>query len=86
MKIPDFVDRKQLYELHDLLDEIEAVKSIEEYSVIFSYLDSSLGIKLIVQKLPKQMQEKWDTRVVNYKKRFHVLFPPFSELRHLSVK
>ena len=52
-RIPDFTDRRKLYELYDLLCEIESVKHIEDYSVIFSYLDSSLGIKPIVQKLPR---------------------------------
>ena len=77
--IPDLNIRKNLYELHDLLCEIQAVKTIDKYSVIFAYLDSSLGIKPIVQKLPRYIQEKWITRVVNYKKQLNVLFPPFSE-------
>ncbi|CAG2209609.1 unnamed protein product [Mytilus edulis] len=77
--LPNMIDRKVLYDLHDLLNEIQAVKTLREYSVIFSYLDSSLGIRPIVQKLPKFIQDKWITRVVNYKKQNQVIFPPFSE-------
>lgn len=77
--ITDFTDHKKLYELHDLLCEVQAVKAIPEYSVMFSYLDSSLGLKPIVQQLPRYLQEKWITRVVHYKKEHCVIFPPFSE-------
>lgn len=45
----------------------------------FSYLDSSLGIKPVIQKLPRHIQEKWVNRVVSYKKGNSVLFPPFAE-------
>ncbi|XP_078330327.1 uncharacterized protein LOC111129274 [Crassostrea virginica] len=77
--IQEPADRKKLYDLHDLLCEIQAIKNIDTYSVVFSYLDSSLGIKPIVQKLSKPLQDKWVTRVVNYKKQHGVLFPPFQE-------
>lgn len=79
MDLPDFMDRKKLYALHDLLTEVETVKNLSEYSTIFSYLDSSLGVKPIIQKLSKQIQEKWVTRATNYKKQHAVLFPPFAE-------
>ena len=65
--------------MHDLLCEIQAIKSIDTYSIMFSYLDSSLGIKPIVQNLSKPLKDKWVTRVVNYKKQHCVLFPPFKE-------
>lgn len=79
MDLPDFMDRKKLYALHDLLTEVETVKNLSEYSTIFSYLDSSLGVRPIIQKLSKQIQEKWVTRATNYKKQHAVLFPPFTE-------
>nr|XP_034311144.1 uncharacterized protein LOC117684166 [Crassostrea gigas] len=79
MDLPDFMDRKKLYALHDLLTEVETVKNLSEYSTIFFYLDSSLGVKPIIQKLSKQIQEKWVTRATNYKKQHAVLFPPFAE-------
>lgn len=79
MDLPDFMDRKKLYALHDLLTEVETVKNLSEYSTIFSYLDSSLGVRPIIQKLSKQIQEKWVTRATNYKKQHVVLFPPFAE-------
>lgn len=44
-----------------------------------SYLDSSLCIKPVIQKLPRHIQEKWVNRVVSYKKGNPVLFPPFAE-------
>lgn len=49
LKISDSIDRKRLFELHDLLCEIEVVKNLYQYSAIFSYLDSSFGINPIVQ-------------------------------------
>lgn len=79
MDLPDFIDRKKLYSLHDLLTEIEAVKNLDEYKCIFSYLDSSLGIKQIIHKLMRHIQKKWVTRVINYKKQNTVLFPPFTK-------
>lgn len=75
----NFTDPKKLYELHDLLCEIQAVKSIPEYSVMFSYLDSSLGLKPTIQQLPRFLQDKWINRVVNYKKEHSTAFPPFGE-------
>ena len=79
MKLPDSLDYQRLYELSDLLVEIQAVKVLPAYSSIFAYLDSSLGLKQIIQKLPRHIQDKWINRVVNYKKQHGVLYPPFEE-------
>lgn len=51
----------------------------------FSYLDSSLGIKPVIQKLPRHIQEKWVNRVVSYKKGNSVLFPPFASFIHWFI-
>ena len=72
-------DMKRLYELHDILTEIDAVKGQTKYRDISAYLDSSIGVKPIIQKLPHNLQEKWVTRAVKYKKMHDVLFPPFRE-------
>jgi hypothetical protein len=72
-------DSLRLYELCDILAEIESLKRNPVFSQMLSYLDSSFGIKPIVCKLPYGMQEKWTNRAVNYKKVNGVVFPPFSE-------
>ena len=66
-KFPKFTDMKRLYEVHDILTEIDAVKGQTKYRDIFAYLDSSIGVKTIIQKLPHNLQEKWVTRAVKYK-------------------
>ena len=48
------------------------------YSSLLSYFNTSSGIIPIINKLPFQLQEKWTTRAVNYKKNHGVTFPPFS--------
>ena len=37
-------DNKKLYELSDLLSEIESVKNQEKYKALLGYLDSSSGV------------------------------------------
>ena len=71
-------DYKKLYELADILAEVEAAKENENYRTMLAYFDSSSGVMPIVSKLPHQLQEKWTTRAVNYKRQNGVTFPPFS--------
>ena len=73
-------DNKQLYELADILAEIEAVKENPKYATLLSYFDSSSGILPIINKLPYNIQEKWTTQASNYKKRYDISYPPFSFL------
>ncbi|XP_071100525.1 uncharacterized protein [Haliotis cracherodii] len=71
-------DNKRLYELADLLCEIESVKSCEKYSSMLAYFDSSTGVNPIVHKLPYSLQERWTTQAFRYKERHSVSFPPFA--------
>ncbi|XP_060571867.1 uncharacterized protein LOC132730038 [Ruditapes philippinarum] len=69
----------QLYDLSDILSEIEGLKCDPKYSSILSYFDAAIGVNLIVNKLPQFLQEKWTTTATRYKQSFNVAFPPFSE-------
>ena len=71
-------DSKKLYDLADLLSEIEAFKLDPKYSSILGYYDASSGVIPIVNKLPFNLLEMWVTHASNYKKRHSVAFPPFS--------
>lgn len=71
-------DSNKLYELADILGEIEAVKDDAKYQSLLAYYDSSSGVIPIVNKLPYNIQEKWTTRAAGYKKFHNVPFPPFS--------
>ena len=51
---------KPLYDLSDILSEIEAVKEDTKYSSLLGYYDSSSGVTPIVRKLPVNLQEKVD--------------------------
>lgn len=71
-------DSEKLYDLADILAEIESAKENKTYSSLLSYYDTSSGIKPIVNKLPSQIQEKWTNRAVSYKRKHDVPFPPFN--------
>ena len=69
-----------MYELLDILTQIESIKKDKKYSSIFSYYDSSVGIVPIVSKLPYQWRERWTNRAADYKLRMKVAYPPFTYL------
>ncbi|MES9882937.1 MAG: hypothetical protein ABW185_18875 [Sedimenticola sp.] len=71
-------DYLKLYELSDLLCEIESVKEDQKFNAQLAYYDTSAGVKPIVCKLPYQLQEKWTGKAVEYKRRNGVTYPPFS--------
>ena len=71
-------DNKKLFDLVDLLSEIDAVKENPAYGQSLSYFDTAAGIKPILNKLPYGLQEKWVNECVRYKKNNGVVFPPFS--------
>ncbi|XP_061191733.1 uncharacterized protein LOC133199970 [Saccostrea echinata] len=71
-------DSKKLYDLYDVLMEIEAVKQDPKYKQLLSYYDSSAGIIPIVHKLPVHLQGKWSDRATKYKRAHDVGFPPFN--------
>ncbi|XP_071098015.1 uncharacterized protein [Haliotis cracherodii] len=67
-----------LYELSDLLSEVESIKGQDEYKALLSYFDSSAGVIPIVNKLPYGLQERWTSHATRYKRTNKVSFPPFS--------
>ena len=71
-------DSQRHYDLADIFAEIESAKEDKTYASLLSYYDTSSGIKPIVNKLPAQLQEKWTSRAISYKKKYGVPFPPFS--------
>jgi len=77
---PSIKDNKKLYDLADILYEVQACKQDPMYSNIFAYFDSYVGVNPIIQKLPNNLREKWVSRMGRYKKQHSVAFPPFSEV------
>ena len=55
-------DSMKLYDLVDILTEIEGLKSNQAYSLTLSYFDSSIGVNQIVNKLPFFYTGKVDNR------------------------
>ncbi|XP_023930308.1 uncharacterized protein LOC106157407 [Lingula anatina] len=72
-------DTLKLYELLDLLSEIQAFKEDELCGLTLSYLDSAVGINPIVAKLTQDQQNKWTSHAVKYKENNRVHYPPFPE-------
>lgn len=70
-------DNVKLRELSDLLMELLAAKE-DGYLPGLAYLDTSRGIKPIVEKLPPGLQEKWLTTGSRFKEQHRVTFPPIS--------
>lgn len=70
-------DNVKLRELGDLLQEIQGAKE-DGYLPGLLYLDTSRGIRPIVDKLPYGIQEKWMSLGSQYKEDHHDCFPPFS--------
>ena len=71
-------DNKKLFDLCDIVSEIEAIKEDPQYSALLGYYDSSSGVNPIVCKLPHGIREKWITQASKYKQTHNVPFPPFS--------
>lgn len=51
-------DYKKLYELTDILAEIQSIKEDDQYHDLLAYYDTSSGIIPIVRKLPHFLQKK----------------------------
>ncbi|XP_032413047.1 uncharacterized protein LOC116716235 [Xiphophorus hellerii] len=69
-------DNIKLRELGDLLQEIESAKE-DGYLPGLQYLDTSRGIRPIVEKLPHGLQERWMSHGSQYKEENRGCFPPF---------
>lgn len=50
-----YQDRKKLYELADIIYEIESIKEDRKFSSMLAYFDSFTGKNKVVQKLPFTM-------------------------------
>lgn len=70
-------DNHKLTELGDLLLELLSAKE-DGYLPGLAHLDTSRGIRPIVEKLPHSLQEKWISQGSKYKEDPHVVYPPFS--------
>ena len=73
-----YKDKLRLYELSDVLNEINSVMSMPKYAAVFAYFNTSVGINPVIQKLPVGIQNKWRDRAISYKKQSNTVFPPFS--------
>ena len=71
-------DSAKLYDLVDILCEIESWMVNPEYSSLLSYFNSSSGVSPIVAKLSYSIQDKWTSHASKYKKSNSVPFPPFN--------
>ena len=70
-------ESEKLYDLTDILVEVQALKQNAHFNVALSYFDSSLGVAPIVSKLPYNLQERWLTVASTYKSKHNVSYPPF---------
>ena len=71
-------DNKKLFDLCDILSQIESLKESNLYQSLFAYFDTSSGVNPIVSKLPYSLQDKWTTKAMNYKSSHNVPYPPFT--------
>ncbi|XP_041424892.1 uncharacterized protein LOC121395423 [Xenopus laevis] len=77
-------DNLKLRELGDILLEVNAAKT-EGYLPGLAYLDTTRGVKSIIEKLPYSLQDKWISQGSRYKEVNHVPFPPFSFFTNFIV-
>ncbi|XP_070203432.1 uncharacterized protein [Littorina saxatilis] len=75
-----YKDGKKLYELCDLLDEIQSALENPALSPLFAIYNSSTGVNAVMNKLPRGIQQRWITQAFKYKTVHSVPFPPFSYL------
>ena len=75
----NFSQRNKLFQLVDILDEIQAVMYDPMYMPLSSYFNTSVGISPIVAKLPQIFQNQWTMCASKYKRNRGVAYPPFSE-------
>ncbi|XP_013421679.1 uncharacterized protein LOC106181750 isoform X2 [Lingula anatina] len=69
----------RLYELLDILHEIEFKKEDPAYKDLLCQWDTSTGVNLVLHKLPFFLQNKWIDRAAKYKSTHSVPYPPFED-------
>ncbi|XP_060573880.1 uncharacterized protein LOC132731684 [Ruditapes philippinarum] len=82
-------DSEKLYELSDILWEIQALKQNPSYALALSYFDTSVGVNPIVSKLPHFLQEKWIYEASRHKQFHDQIYPTFDvfvNFLHLQAK
>lgn len=60
-------DSKKPFNLADILVKLN-VKKNPQYSALLSYFETSAGINSVIHRLLTNLQEKWVTTAVKYKK------------------
>lgn len=65
---------KKLYDLVDIVVEIDSFKKDEQFSSLFAFYDSSAGVNLIVNKRLYQLEEKWTNKEADTKSNTTWLF------------
>ncbi|XP_055997868.1 uncharacterized protein LOC125646037 [Ostrea edulis] len=76
-KTLDSQDEKELYQLCDILNEIQSLKGNDIFTNLLAQFNTSVGITPIVAKLPKKFQDKWTTIAFRYKQQNNSQYPPF---------
>jgi hypothetical protein len=71
-------DYKRLYDLYDILCEIQCAKDNPHYSQVLAYFDSSTGVNEIVSRLPTKLQDRWSSEAIKFKRQYGMMYPPFS--------
>ena len=71
-------DSSKLYNLLDILTEIESAVSNPKCTLLLSYVNSSTRVLPILSKLPTSIQDKWATEASGYKKRYCVPYASLS--------
>ena len=81
-------NKSKLYELCDLLDEVNAYKSNPNFIQLMIF-DSSEGVNLILNKLPPAIGRKWIPEVTSSRRKNNGAYPKFNEfidfLRQVTI-
>ena len=64
-----YKDKGKLFELSDILYEIQAVKEKPEYKAVLSFYDTATSANSTIVKLPTNLQTKWRDRATSYKRK-----------------
>ncbi|CAC5358981.1 unnamed protein product [Mytilus coruscus] len=68
---------RRLYELSDIVSDIESLKQEAIFKSYLAMNDSSIGVIPIVSRLPRNIQEKWTNTAGKLIKDKNVIYPPF---------
>jgi hypothetical protein len=66
-----------MYDLLDILSEVESTKENPLYANMLCYFDSPVGVSSIVDKLANHIQNRWAEKGRKYKVTHTVTYPPF---------